>query len=93
MKTLIALLVLLSLITACGGNDDRAAACDELRDEIDRLFRINTDSRVLDGSAIPCGEDGVANRPDYFDSRVPPAMVESIGNQFRVLCEEFGSQC
>jgi hypothetical protein len=43
----------------------------------------------LIGSAVPCGPDGIANRPDSFDSRVSQENVEKVSGQFANACAKF----
>ena len=88
--------VLLSLAAiGCGDNDEghTAEQCDDLQMQIVTALTANVANGVLVGTAIACGEDGVANRRDSFDSRASQEMVDSLQRDFAAACDEYESNC
>ena len=48
---------------------------------------------VLLPTAIPCGENGIGNREDYFDPRASPSAIDTLQNSFAMACAKFESDC
>jgi hypothetical protein len=71
---------------------NRYAAANDARDQITRALRTYVDNGVLVGTAVPCGEDGIANRPDSFDSRVSPDNVAYLTGAFANACTRFSER-
>ena len=89
------LLLLCSLSAAaagCGG-DYSDEHCDNIIHQIRTALEDNVSKGILVREAIACGEDGVANRADSFDARVPQSDVESLQSDFRNACNEYQDHC
>jgi hypothetical protein len=78
--------------SACGGNVD-SARCDDVRQQILDAREANIEDGVLLYTAIPCGEDGIANRPDYFDPRVSVGDRQRLESEFGNACDELALAC
>jgi hypothetical protein len=78
--------------SACGivGDSER---CDDVREQILTSLESNIELGVLLPSAIPCGADGIANRPDHFDPRVDASNVQYLQGAFGDACDELASAC
>jgi hypothetical protein len=84
----------LALGSACGGSvADDSARCDDVRQQILIALETNIENGVLLPTAIPCGADGIANRPDYFDPRVSAENVAYLQGAFGDACDELASTC
>jgi hypothetical protein len=68
---------------------NRYSAANDARGQIMRALRTNVNNGVLVGTAVPCGEDGIANRPDSFDSRVTQENVDYLTGAFANACNRF----
>lgn len=69
--------------------NNRYAAAQDARDQIMAALEQNVNRGVLVGTATPCGENGVANREDSFDSRVAPEDVANLSGDFATACARF----
>jgi hypothetical protein len=95
MKLLRTILLLCS-VSAVGlgcGDDYSDAHCNDIMQQIHTALEDNVNKGILVREAIACGEDGVANRPDSFDSRVPQRDVEYLQGAFRDACDEYQDHC
>jgi tetratricopeptide (TPR) repeat protein len=72
-----------------GFANNRYAAANDARDQIEKALQDNVRNGVLVGTAVPCGADGVASRPESFDSRVDPADVKYLTGAFANACSRF----
>jgi hypothetical protein len=88
----VAALAIVALGSACGGSVD-SARCDDVRQQILAAREANIENGTLLYTAIPCGEDGIANRPDYFDPRVAVGDVELLQSEFGNACDELALAC
>lgn len=82
----------MALITSAvlaGFANNRYASANNARDQIMTALNDYVQSGNLIGSAVPCGPDGIANRPDSFDSRVSQENVEKVSGQFANACARF----
>jgi hypothetical protein len=88
------ILLLCSLCAGLGcGNDYSDAHCHDIEQQIRTALEDNVNKGILVREAIACGDDGVANRPDSFDSRVPQSDVEYLQGAFRNACDEYQDHC
>jgi len=69
--------------------NNRYASANDARDQIMGALQANVNKGVLVGTAVPCGDDGIANRNDSFDSRVDPDDVVYLTNAFANACQRF----
>jgi hypothetical protein len=69
--------------------NDRYASAKDVKNEIMGALEENVDSGVLISTAVPCGEDGVANRPEWVDSRVDPDEAQDLRGDFANACSLF----
>jgi tetratricopeptide (TPR) repeat protein len=72
-----------------GFANNRYAAANDARDQIEKALQDNVANHVLVGTAVPCGADGVASKPDSFDSRVNPDDVKYLTGAFANACSRF----
>lgn len=82
----------MALVTSAvlaGFANNRYASANNARDQIMGALQDYVQSGNLIGSAVPCGPDGIANRPDSFDSRVSQENVEKVSGQFANACAKF----
>jgi hypothetical protein len=86
-------LVIVVLGSACGSLAGDSARCDDVRQQILAALQNNIESGVLLSTAIPCGPDGIANHPDYFDPRVDASNVQYLQGAFENACDELASSC
>jgi len=77
-----------SVVLAAFANN-RYASANDARDQIMGALQLNVNKGVLVGTAVPCGDDGIANRNDSFDSRVDPQDVAYLTNAFANACQRF----
>jgi hypothetical protein len=75
-----------------GFANNQYASANNARDQIMKALQDYVDSGNLVGSAVPCGPDGIANRPDSFDSRVSQEAVEKVSGQFANACARFNER-
>jgi PEGA domain len=76
-----------------GFANNRYAAANNARDQIMKALQDNVNVGVLVGTAVPCGPDGVANRPaDSFDSRVKQDSVDYLTGAFANACARFSER-
>ena len=88
------MIVALALGCSDPGNEPSARqSCDELRDAIMTSLQTNVDNGVLLVRATPCGENGVANRRDYFAERVSDDDIDDVQRDFAAACDEFAASC
>lgn len=73
--------------------DRSSDECDDVRGQILDALESNVSAGVLLATAIPCGEEGIANRPDSFDPRVRPEDVEYLQDAFANACEKAEAAC
>jgi hypothetical protein len=78
-------LLLCFLPIAC----DCEADLDRREEHLKELLQANIASGVLVGSAVPCGPDGVASRPESFVRGAPQAEVDRLAIEFDRLCGEY----
>ena len=97
---LIALPALIALACGAAADEDEAEdkartaqECASMRDQLIRSVNDNVEVGILIATAIPCGEDGVANRLDYFTSQVQQESIETLQTSFREACETYGTEC
>jgi hypothetical protein len=70
--------------------NNRYDSANEVKDEIMSALEENVNRGVLVETAVPCGEDGIANRPDAsFDSRVEADGVRRLSGDFANACRLF----
>jgi hypothetical protein len=89
--------VVCCLALACDASDDKAAgherACRDglvqRRDHIMAVLVSNVQAGVLVESAVPCGPEGVASRPDSFASTASQGDVERLTAEFEQLCSDY----
>jgi hypothetical protein len=62
---------------------------NDARDQIMEALQENVDKQVLVATAVPCGEQGIANQPNSFDSRVPMSSVNYLRGAFDKACTRF----
>jgi hypothetical protein len=89
-------ILLLCSLSAVGlgcGDDYSPERCDDIVQQIRAALEDNVNKGILVREAVACGEDGVANRPDSFDSRVPQSDVEYLQGAFRNACDEYQDHC
>jgi hypothetical protein len=86
-------LAIVALGSACGSLAGDSERCDDVRQQILAALQTNIESGILVSTAIPCGEDGIANRPDYFDPRVSVGNVTYLQDAFGDACDELASSC
>jgi hypothetical protein len=95
-------MIVVALALACGaaseggeGGEGGAVPdrCVDTREQILSALQTNIEIGVLIPSAVPCGDDGVENRPDYFDPRVPASSVGMLQDAFAAACAELESRC
>ena len=79
------------LSLACNGYSDDE--CIDIRAAIVTALQDNVDRGVLLPDAVSCGPNGVANRRESFDPRIPPGDVEAVQADFRRACAEFLDHC
>ena len=91
-RTLLLLCPLAAVVPGCG-DDYSDERCDDIVRQIRSALEDNVSKGVLVREAIACGEDGVANRADSFDARVPQSEVEDVQGAFRNACEEYQDHC
>lgn len=97
MKPRLSFSALIVAIVACSDHekDDTYSQvqCDDLRDHIMSRLQDEVRRGTLVGTAVPCGDDGLANRQDFFDSRTLQGEVDRISSEFLSLCSEFDARC
>jgi hypothetical protein len=83
-------------VTRCASGDlllleDAAipAECSTLGDQIEALLQTKVQDGVLLDSAVPCGPEGIAARPDSFVTGTSPDVIESVTNDFTARCQSF----
>lgn len=84
------------LLACCLGlacNEYSDEGCIDIRDQIVAALKENVDKGVLLPDAVSCGPNGVANRRESFDSRIPDKDVEYLQGAFRTACAEFLDNC
>jgi hypothetical protein len=69
--------------------NNRYSAANDARDQIMGALQDNVNSGVLVGTAVPCGDDGIASRNDSFDSRVAPKDQAYLESAFANACQRF----
>jgi hypothetical protein len=69
--------------------NNRYSSANDVKGQIMEALRDNVERGVLVDSAVPCGEDGIANRRDSFDSRVDAEGVEQLSGDFANACSQF----
>lgn len=72
--------------------NNRYDSANDVKGQIMNALQENVDSGVLVSTAVPCGEDGVASRPDSFDSRVRPQDVDYLTGAFANACSRFNER-
>jgi hypothetical protein len=85
--------VLLFCCSMLACNDYSEEECIDIRAQIVAALEENVNKGVLLPDAVSCGPDGVANRRESFDSRIPPGDVEYLQGAFRSACAEFLDNC
>jgi PEGA domain len=75
-----------------GFANNRYASANNARDQIMKALEDYVNNGVLVGTAVPCGPDGVANRPDSFDSRTRQESVEYLTGAFGAACSRFSER-
>ena len=85
--------VLLVSCLSLGCNEYSDEECVDIRAQIVAALTENVNKGVLLPDAVSCGPDGVANRRESFDPRIPPGDVEYLQGAFRNACAEFLDNC
>jgi hypothetical protein len=76
-----------------GFANNRYAAANNARDQIMKALQDNVNVGVLVNTAVPCGPDGIASRPDAsFDSRVKQDSVDYLTGAFANACARFSER-
>ena len=75
-----------------GFANNRYASANNARDQIMEALARYVGEDVLVGYAIPCGPDGIANRPDYFDTRATPMGMDYLTGAFGAACARFSER-
>lgn len=66
---------------------------NDARDQIMKALQENVSKQVLFGTAIPCGEQGIANQPKAsFDPRVETKNVDYLKGAFASACARFSDR-
>ena len=81
--------------SGCGEEESgySEARCNDIRDQTMTALQQSVEQGVLVDTAVPCGDEGVANRADSFDSRVPAEDIEYLQGAFWHACREFEEHC
>jgi hypothetical protein len=82
----------MALVTSAvlaGFANTRYASANNARNQIMTALEDYVEAGNLVGSAVPCGPEGIANRPQSFDSRVSQENVEKVSGQFANACARF----
>lgn len=72
-----------------GFANNRYASANNARDQIMKALEDYVNGGVLVGTAVPCGPDGIANRPDSFDSRATQMSMDYLTGAFGAACARF----
>jgi hypothetical protein len=91
-RTLLLLFPLSAFVAGCG-DDYSDEHCHDIARQIRTALEDNVSKGVLVREAVACGEDGVANRADSFDARIPQSEVEDVQGAFRNACDEYQDHC
>lgn len=75
-----------------GFANNRYASANNARDQIMTALARYVGEEVLVGYAVPCGPDGIANRPDYFDSRATQMGMDYLTGAFGAACARFSER-
>ena len=75
-----------------GFANNRYASANNARDQIMKALEDYVNSGVLVGTAVPCGPDGIANRPDSFDSRATQVSMDYLTGAFGAACSRFSER-
>ena len=91
-RTVLLLCSLSAVVPGCG-DDYSDETCHDIARQIRTALEDNVNKGILVREAIACGKDGVANRSDSFDARVPQSDVEDIQSDFRNACDDYQDHC
>jgi len=73
--------------------NNRYDSANDVKGQIMEALEDNVESGVLVSTAVPCGDDGVASRPDSsFDSRVRAQDVDYLTGAFANACSRFNER-
>lgn len=72
--------------------NNRYDSANDVKGQIMQALETNVESGVLVSTAVPCGEEGVASRPESFDSRVRPQDVDYLTGAFANACSRFNER-
>jgi hypothetical protein len=72
-----------------GFANNRYSSANNARDQIMKALQDYVDKRNLVSSAVPCGPEGIANRPESFDASIPQESVTKVSGQFANACARF----
>lgn len=72
-----------------GFANNRYASANNARDQIMQALQQYVEKDNLVGNAVPCGPEGIENRPDSFNALVPPESVAKVSGQFANACARF----
>ncbi len=75
-----------------GFASNRYAAANDAREQIMSALQDNVNTGVIGSSAVPCGEEGVANGVGNFNSLVPVERIDRLIGDYANACRLFSER-